>query len=203
MRRFTLLLLVLPVPVPVFAAECGEIPPHGQALLRQLAEKHPALIRSQNDDERRAWALMAAEQLAFSVSPAWGTKKAGPANPQSKDAVARWVGATLCAWDIVNGATRELVFTQVHDITGQVFIPVSPKNHVAAPTPEPEPPAGDLRGLLEELRAELETAYQEQMVVLLRAIAALQAKVDALEARPFPTYTGTNRFLGTFTLTPK
>jgi hypothetical protein len=186
---------------PTLAAECGDIPAHGQTLLRQLAAKESALIRSQNDDDRRAWALMAAEQLAFSVSPQWGTKRSAPGYPQSKDAVARHVDGRLCSWDIVDGSSREVRFGLVEDITGQVFIPVQPKNHVASPTPPaPQPPAeSDLRGLLEELRAELETAYQEQMVVLLRAIAELRAEVAELKARPWPTYT--NRFLGT--LVPK
>jgi hypothetical protein len=199
--------LMFLVASPAAAAECGEIPGFAQALLRQLAAQAPMLIKSANDDDRRAWALMAAEQLAFSVSPEWGTKKAGPMNPPSKDAVARHVNGRLCSWDIVDGNSREVRFTVVEDITGQVFIPVTPRNHVGAapapPAPVDPPPATDLRGLLEELRAELETAYQEQMVVLLRAIAELRAEVEAVKARPFPTYVGSNRFLGSFTLTPK
>lgn len=204
MKHLALVFILVSLPAPVFAAECGEIPPHGQALLRQLAAKESALIKSQNDDDRRAWALKAAEQLAFSVSPQWGTKRSAPGFPQSKDAVARHVDGRLCSWDIVDGSSREVRFGLVEDITGQVFIPVTPRNHVAAPSPAPEPPAeSDLRGLLEELRAELDTAYQEQMAVLLRAIAELRAELAELKTRPFPTYTGTNRFLGAFTLSPK
>ena len=164
-----------PAPAPV---ECGHIPAVGQNVLRELAAAFPALIRSASDDDRRRWALMAAEQMAFSVSPSWGTKKASQGRPQSKDGVAKFVGVTLCTWDVVNGNSRELQFGRGEAVPDQVFIPVTPRNHLGTePAPEPEPePDPDLLARLDKLEARVSALASE--------LAAVHEHVSALEARP-------------------
>ena len=190
-----------PTPPPTPTVECGTVPAVGQALLKDLAAKFPALIKSANDDERRAWVLKAAEQLAFSVSPSWGTKRAGEGRPPSKDAIARMVDGALCSWDIVSGTTRELVFGQgeVMD-AAQRFIPVTPTNHLAGTTtPPPPPPPADverLRTRVAELERDLATAVgkvaalerslEEDRADAVQAqhrVAELEAERDSLKAQ--------------------
>lgn len=164
-------------------AQCGTIPAAGQLTLRALAAKFPEQIRSQNDDERRAWALKAAQQLAFSVSPAYGTKRAGDGRPTTKDSVSRVINGRLCNWDLVNGATRELQFGNGEDITGQVFVPVTPADYLGAgntggaepePTPKPDPQPQPQMG------AATSDLQQQQLAVLLQIVQQLQLQNAAL-----------------------
>lgn len=172
-----------PAPSPVPASQsCGTVPANGQMALRRLAEMFPALLRSQDDDERRAWIRKAAEQMAFTVEPSWGTKNAGGGRPPSKDALARIVGGTLCGWDIVNGNTRELTFGEGAPLPGQAFIVVSPVNHIGG-TITPTPPPADAI-----TRAELDAALATLALDLRLEIGGLLShigdRVLALEARP-------------------
>jgi hypothetical protein len=98
-----------------------------------------------NDDQRRELTRMIAEQIRFELGPGWGTKKAGPANPPSKDSITFNDPATLWNWDWQNGATREPIPPgEMTDITGQVFIEVSPINHLGGDIPdEPDGPDPD------------------------------------------------------------
>lgn len=159
-----------PIPAPV---DCGEVPALGQKLLRKLAEVYSDEIRSPDDEQRRVWAMRAAQQLAFSVSPEWGTKRADPGRPLSKDAVSRVINGRLCNWDIVNGATRELTFGHGEDITGQVFVPVQPKDHLGGTStpipPDPEPPSCE--------------ACEANLAVALARIESLTFQKEAAEAR--------------------
>lgn len=124
----------------VRADECGRIPAAAQKVLEAIGAKYPEL-RKGTDAQRRDFTLRAAQQLAFSISPEWGTKRSKSGHPQSKDSVTRHVRGMLCNWDIINGTTRELMFHSGEDITGQVFIPVTPKDHLNGQTPTiPRPP---------------------------------------------------------------
>lgn len=210
---------------PVLAAECGQIPANGQAVLRQLADRYASELRASSDHDRRTWARRAAEQLAFSVSPAWGSKSSTPTNPQTKDGVARIVGGRLCVWDLVNGTTRELQFGHGEDITGQHFIPVTPTNHLVPVAPDPPtvppvlppgPSPADVSAIvarlaaLEERLAQLDTIVQAAQNASNQAEAVVRASIEIrdllreIQARPWPTFTS-NRLplVGTITLTPR
>jgi len=98
-----------------------------------------------SEDDRRTLTLMMAQQARLDLGAAYGTKRADPGRPPSKDAIAYQdvVNDKLYAWDWQNGSTRE---PQLHagdtagDITGQVFIVVSPVDHLGGEIPTPMPP---------------------------------------------------------------
>ena len=161
--------------------------PRVQEIINTLVAQHPELAKSQNDDDRRALNLLIAEQVAFEGGPQWGTKRADPGRPLAKDSIARQDGTTLWGFDLINGATREPnQFPEAEDITGQVFVPVTPTQHlepfVAHMPPEPQPqPAPqpscqftpcDCKADLAQVRAQLTSVQQ--------ALAAILAK-------PLPT----------------
>jgi hypothetical protein len=181
-----------PEPEPV---SCGQIPNNGKLALEKLWARPDvnALVKSSNDDDRRKSALMFAQQLAFTVDPAWGTKNAGGGRPQSKDAVARFVDGELCGWDIVNGTTRELQFGAGEPIPGQEFIPVVAINHNGTtPEPEPEPEPDPEVAILKARIVVLERQVQElteQNAALTAERDALQRKLDAIIIAPPPTCT--------------
>jgi hypothetical protein len=133
------------------------------------------------DDQRRQLVMLIAQQIAFEFGLSWGTKRADPGRPLSKDAIAYSVvysgTGTLLAWDLFNGATR-VPFDNPSsiDITGQMFVPVQPVNHlgdvtvpdvppVVPPTP---PPAID---------------FQSQIDGLVRVVGALAIQVNDLQTR--------------------
>lgn len=129
-------------PVEPHPMSCGQIPSAGQAALRALAARPEitALIRSSNDDDRRQATRILAEQLCFTLGSEWGTKDAGGGRPPSKDSLSHFSNGTLCNWDYVNGTTRELVFGEGEDLTGQHFITVTPMDHLGAGTGPTTPP---------------------------------------------------------------
>lgn len=153
--------VVTPIPVPQPTPDPEPepmpeqfIPESVKPAIRLLAERF-ADLRTGNDDARRAFALKVAEQVAFNLGPSYGTKRADPGRPPSKDALAKQADGRLFSWDIVNGDTRELQLDgPAEDITGQVFIPVQPFDHLAGDNGDPgdendTPPPND------ELRAEV------------------------------------------------
>jgi hypothetical protein len=169
---------------------CGEIPAAGQSALRQLWARADVnvLVRSQDDEDRRKSARMFAEQLAFTVDRAWGTKNAGGGRPPSKDAVARMVGGTLCGWDIVNGTTRELSFGHGEPLPGQEFIAVTPTNHLGGTPPDPEPSNHEAR--IAALEAQIKaqgsglTALADEIAALRRRSVDIDERVVRLEQKP-------------------
>lgn len=173
---------------PPPTAACGAIPTKGQQVLRELAAKFPTEIASANDDTRRVFALRMAQQLAFSVSPEWGTKKAGPGNPQTKDGVARFIGSQLCVWDVVSGSTKQLQFYDGEPIgPPQVFIPVKPINHLGSTPPPPvEPPPTtcppDLTAEVARLNAALTHANEDANRLLAERDEARRAQIEATVA---------------------
>jgi hypothetical protein len=90
------------------------------------------------DEDRRAWARKCAEQFAFSFpGQGWGHKSAHSALvPASTDSIARQAGGRLYAYDLIlaGGADNQRVDLTPDelDITGQYFIPVTPKDHTGA-----------------------------------------------------------------------
>lgn len=180
--RRVVFLLALAVAAPrVLSAQCSQatIPPAGQQALRQLAAQFASEIQSPDDNVRRVWAMRAAEQLAFTVSPEFGTKRADPGRPLSKDSVARVIAGHLCNWDLVSGSSRELQFGAAADITGQTFVAVTPRNHLGAAPPVVDPPVppqppvcppdqtatvATLRAALASMTAERDRVYAQLQV---------------------------------------
>lgn len=94
-------------------------------------------IPNVSDDHSRAWTLRLAEQFAFTFpGDGWGTKKAGPNNPQSTDAVARHLDGRLVAYDVViagGGPGASINYSPEElDISTQVFIPVTARDHLGS-----------------------------------------------------------------------
>lgn len=189
--------------------ECGPIPSTGQEVLQKLWARADvnALVRG-DDEQRRAAARMFAEQLAFTVDPRWGTKRADKGRPPSKDGVARFVdtpkGPALCGWDIVNGSTRELSFPREGEALigpdgkigtddDQVFITVDPVDHLGDGKPKPPDPPEDtelkrLRARIAELETDLEvmSALHDKAVVtaleLAAQVSAQKTEIETLRA---------------------
>ena len=97
-----------------------------------------------HDDKCRAWSAKVAEQVAFDHGRAWGVKRASSGRPQCKDCIA-WNGDArgLHGWDLLVGAGTgkpKLADDPAHHfIPDQVFIPVTPTDHLGGTEPEPEP----------------------------------------------------------------
>lgn len=116
--------------------------PKHTALLEQYADKFGLPYSSA--DEARKWTLHLAEQFKFTmVSEGWGTKKAGPLNPQSTDVICRFEGARLIGYDVVINAGAPTAVLNSHpepmDISDQVYIIVNPVNHLASEPPSEHP----------------------------------------------------------------
>ena len=172
-------------------------------LLRLYALRFPIPTGAPGDEHEanvRAWATRFAEQAAFTYGPVWGMKRADPNRPISKDTITRQANGTLECWDLLigtgTGSPRLADDPAHHDITGQVFVPVTPTNHMGVPestrpneanSGQSAPSPVDLAPLL----AELKTIRAEQQ--MLRAIVA------DLYNRPTPkppAYVGTTRAWG-------
>ncbi len=156
----------------------------GQALtapqchaLIQLGAKFAMLKDSTNDDERRQFALIVAEQFAFSFpADGWGTKRAGDGRPQTKDVVARQRNGMLEGFDLVNGSTRAIVCDSYVALPGQIFIPVTPRDHLASAAPPPTPPPSTPPPAPPPECAQL----QERLAQLATKADVIEAKVDGV-----------------------
>ena len=172
-------------------------------LLRLYALRFPIPTGAPGDEHEanvRAWATRFAEQAAFTYGPVWGMKRADPNRPISKDTITRQANGSLDCWDLLigtgTGSPRLADDPAHHDINGQVFVPVTPTNHLGAvvpppPDPGPVPPAVDFTGLLarfDALDAAVKALHVEQQ--LSRAILA------DLYQRKAPAYVGTVRLWG-------
>lgn len=168
------------------------LPGSVQKVLIAMYEKFGQMNHG-SDDDRRKWTRMTCEQLVytFGVGSGWGHKASGPNNPPSKDAIARKTTDGFFGWDVINGATRELIpGGQFHDLTGQHFIPVPPVDHLAGatPVPNPEPPADPIdcqcKDELGKLGVELArlgsliTSQTEAVVQLAQKVAVLAGAVS-------------------------
>jgi hypothetical protein len=145
------------------SAQAAAQPPRfadaGQALYSQ---NH--LTAASSDEQKRAVTIQLAEQLAFEFpNQGWGTKTAGAGRPISKDCVAKVDqvnGAAVVkgvCFDWIKGGGGIQNPPLVNDIAGQVFVPVSPVNHLA-PTAPPAPPAPSPESVT---AAQLATAISE------------------------------------------
>jgi hypothetical protein len=150
----------------------------------RMAEKFPEL-RKGDDEQRRAFTLRVAQQVKRDFGPAWGTKRADPGRPSSKDAIARKTDALLVSWDLINGSTREVHPAPImgEDISDQVFVAVDPVDHLGSvPVPDPPPsvPQPDYAEQIADLKAQI-------AALLIRVLdvqqTAVKASTDASYAR--------------------
>jgi hypothetical protein len=206
-----------------FAASLAAQVPDHFAIVERVDRAHPQLIAQNTRESVTEFMRIVVPELA-KVDPNWGylSKSTGENGIEipgfgrvSIDAVAYRGVRTIV--DIISSAgdgpgTGRIGWGPTDERRdSNLWVPV------ATSPPPPPPPAGDdLRGLLEELRAELDAAYQEQTVVVLRALAELRAELEAtntasveirdllrqLVSRPWPTYT-TRLFGQPVTLTPR
>ena len=162
-------------------------PDRVQVIVNTLAA---GIAHTDPDEVRRAVTQKIAEQCRFEFGPNWGTKRADPGRPLSTDVVCTQSPFVGWDWSVPGGIAQ---FPESIDLTGQVFVVVSPVDHlgvvppVPAPTPTPVPPV-DLAPVLAQL-------------------AILQRLVQQLLDRPippaFPAYEGTAsiRYLGNAPIT--
>lgn len=116
-----------PIPIPPDPEPEPEmqLPDNVKTIIGQMAAKYPLPI---GEDAIREWTIKVDEQVAYSVpNQGWGTKRADPGRPVSKDTISQKVSGKLYAWDLVSGAGTSnptLVYNSATamDITGQVFI---------------------------------------------------------------------------------
>ena len=143
------------------------------------------------EERARVWTRGLAEQIVFETGDATiGVKNAGGGRPQSKDSIAI-NGPRLINFDMLSGVgtghPTVIASPQGADITGQVFMPVSPVNHLGdAPAlppstpPASQPPAADLSSVLARL-ALVEAANSALRDALAEETAARVALADAVE----------------------
>lgn len=165
-------------------------PARGVDIVWALYNAHTDLANG-TEDNRRQLTRMIAEQMCFELGKVWGTKKGGPGNPQSKDAIAYDNGnGTFDVWDWQNGATRQPQVTanQPPDYprltSPQEFIEVTPVNHIGEEPPAPPDDEDDNDEELEMRVANLEqdvSNLQKGVSDLNRDITDLTIKIATLE----------------------
>ncbi len=177
----------------------GKLSTDAQALIRRFAEKFPVPV---SEDDCRTWVHRLAEQFRFAYGPGWGHKRADPYRPLSSDVMAYQEAAVFVGYDVIlNAGTpdRRLVTDgDSLDLTGQVFVPVEPVDHlggtVPVPTPEPTPTpepcacrfaATDLSAVLARLEA-----LEVRQAAVEASLDDMDAPIVAALTRPWPSYTG-------------
>lgn len=147
----------------------------------------------------REWTTMFAEQVRYLLPDGgWGCKNAGGGRPRSKDVLAHInrEDGKLIGWDLFigtgTGRPQLAEDPDSMDLTGQVFEPVNPVNHLATtdvtiPEPTiPAPPVGNppTREVLERL-ASIEAVLGgmlEVMNLFNDRLRDLRVVVDRVEA---------------------
>lgn len=141
------------------------------SVVRQIDAKFPALNKG-DDDTRREFARMVAEQFAFAFpGEGWGSKDAGGGRPPTKDVVARNRNGVLDGWELVDGGSRAIKCNDHITLEGQHFIEVRPVDHLGVPPPPPPP--GDF-----VTRADFDAARR----LTASELSTLSARISTLEA---------------------
>ena len=139
------------------------------------------------EDRCRAWTKGLAEQIVFSTSDrSWGCKNAGGGRPQSKDSIAHQVGGTLFGFDMLfgvgTGSPSLVPSPSGEDISGQVFMPVEPVNHVGGPPPATGPAVTTATGDLGARVAALEAKVEEALRTAADAVTAAENALRQAQA---------------------
>jgi hypothetical protein len=185
-----------------------------------------------HEERIRQWTTQLAEQIAFErPQDGFGKKRADRGRPISKDTIARPDGAMLLAWDILTasgtGRPTLVVDSDSIDITGQVFVAVTPRNHLGTAPPPAEPvpqmPAApqpstslsptvvaEILAAIQNISREIQglrTSTEGQIADLAARLTALENKQAAGPAAPlevvFPDYTAPLPGFGTIVLKPR
>jgi len=99
------------------------------------------------EDQARQWTLGLVSQIVFEHGTTYGSKRADPNRPISKDGLAQQQGATLLVWDMLSAAgTGSPSLNQnpdSQDITGQIYEHVEGRDIIggAPDIDEPDPPS--------------------------------------------------------------
>jgi hypothetical protein len=121
------------------AIEDGETTFPFPALLRRFEARFPVPQTPGGGDDHeercRQWSIQFAEQVAFEHGQEYGVKRAGPGRPISKDSLARQVSrSVIWSWDLLigtgTGTPVVAEHPEWHDISDQLFEPVTPVNHL-------------------------------------------------------------------------
>ena len=101
------------------------------------------------EERGRQWTLGLIAQIGFEhESYGYGSKRADPNRPISKDSMAQQTGGTLWNWDMLSGTGTGTPSVNANpdgeNITGQIYVYVAPRNVIGnapvPPTPTPTPP---------------------------------------------------------------
>lgn len=131
------------------------------------------------EERARQWSIAFAEQVAFEQGALWGMKRADPNRPISKDTIALYADdGIIRIWDLLigtgTGRPRLAEDPDAQDLRDQVFVPVTPTNHLAADAPVPQdPPRPDAPPAADTARMEA----LEQRMLALEGLLAAQATV--------------------------
>jgi hypothetical protein len=174
-----------------------QFPPRAQEIIHALYELHLPLARGSEED-RRLLTRTIAEQICFELGPLWGCKKASPSRPQSKDSIAFNAPSGMVTFDWQNGSTREPLvpprFWSADELTRtnggfqQVFIPVTPADHLGV---KPEPPAMPPPISAPPAPAPTVVPSLSDYHELLRRLNLMESRIIALENKSLPRYVAT------------
>jgi hypothetical protein len=189
-----------------------EFPARAQAIVQALWAAHQDLANG-TADQQRALTRMIAEQLAFELDPLWGCKKAGPTNPQGSSTLAYNDPAQLYIWRWSDGdgsVTRNpgsplprALLMPLDQSVGQIFIPVTPTDHLGLGPSPPAPsapapgPSGDYARVLERLN-NLEQRLlpiADEWEMTQRDIGDLRTDVEVLRGRRYVANVGPFRIV--------
>ena len=129
-----------------------------QSLLETFASIFPIPPAPNNDEPCREWTRRAAEQFAFTFpTDGWGHKRADSGRPPSTDVIAEFspfVGYDLILNQGAHSGQQLNPRPTALNLAGQVYIPVTPQNHIGMSVPppvDPPPPNTDLEARVAKL----------------------------------------------------
>mgnify|MGYP003393047877 CR=1 FL=1 len=175
------------------------LPLEVQDTVRRFAERFPVPHGQpgpEHEDRVRTWMVWLVQQVVHDFpNGGWGSKRASLGRPLSKDAIARvqFQPSRLMSWDLLvgagTGAPQIATDPLGEDVTGQIFEPVQPVNHLGGVKPDPVSPDNTVLDRLDRLDAAVRGMAD--------AIAMLADKPDPEYAGetviPFPAWAGGSR----------
>ena len=137
------------------------------------------------EESARQWSIRFAEQVAYDLGPLWGMKRADPNRPISKDTLSLYgEDGAIIIWDLLmgtgTGKPRLVDDPQGHEITGQVFVPVTPTNHLGLSTSRP--PIDNIKPPIVNLPPADLGPVVSQLSAILSKIDMLQEQGEAVQA---------------------